>query len=182
MASGKAFPGPYTPLFQHSIRTSNIEEPRMDLLRYSLALIHPSPPERLPYLAGMVQFGNSPRFVGIEQSIDADNIADYDLAMGDDARGDVEATAGRVDAICSLYPGAFPTVNPVNRFKCSIAEELARITGIDAGLVYSAWRLIISLDLKGDLELPVTNLVEAVPNPFPLTQFLQTFPLLSHIR
>jgi hypothetical protein len=37
---------------------------------------------------------------GFGQSIDADNTTDYDLAMGDDAREDVKATAGRVDAIC----------------------------------------------------------------------------------
>jgi hypothetical protein len=35
-----------------------------------------------------------------EQSIDAENTTDYDLAMGDDAREDVKATPGRVDAIC----------------------------------------------------------------------------------
>jgi hypothetical protein len=35
-----------------------------------------------------------------EQPIDAENTTDYDLAMGDDAREDVKATAGRVDVIC----------------------------------------------------------------------------------
>ena len=75
-----------------------------------------------------------------------------------------------------------PTVNPVDIFKCTIAEELARINGIDAGLVYSAQRLTNSLGLKGDLELPVTTLVEAVINLFLHTQFLQAFPSLCHIR
>ena len=35
-----------------------------------------------------------------EQSIDAENTTDYDLAIRDNAREDVKATAGRVDAIC----------------------------------------------------------------------------------
>jgi hypothetical protein len=101
MASDKAFPGPYTPLFQHSIRTPNTEESRMDLdtLFFGVETSFPT----------LNDYPTSPRWSNlgilrdpweIEQSIDTENTTDYDLAIGDGAREDVKATAGRVDAIC----------------------------------------------------------------------------------
>jgi hypothetical protein len=101
MASDKDFPVLYTPLFQHSIRMPNTEESRMDLdtLFFGIETSFPT----------LKDYPTSPKWSNlgilrdsceIGQSIDADNTTDYDLAMGDDAREDVKATAGRVDAIC----------------------------------------------------------------------------------
>jgi len=55
------------------------------------------------------------------------------------------------------YSGAFPSINPVDIFRCVITEELAKITELDASLIYPAIEWTSTLD-KGDLILAVPRL------------------------
>jgi hypothetical protein len=56
-----------------------------------------------------------------------------------------------------VYSGAFPSINPVDIFRCVITEELAQITGLDTNFIYPALEWTSSLD-KGDLILAVPRL------------------------
>ncbi|TGZ84166.1 arginyl-tRNA synthetase [Ascodesmis nigricans] len=56
-----------------------------------------------------------------------------------------------------VFPGSNPTSNPVDVFRCYIAEELAKISGVDIELVYPALEWTQSMD-KGDLILAVPRL------------------------
>jgi arginyl-tRNA synthetase len=55
------------------------------------------------------------------------------------------------------YSGAFPSINPVDIFRCVITEELAAITKLDASLIYPALEWTSTLE-KGDLVLAVPRL------------------------
>jgi arginyl-tRNA synthetase len=55
------------------------------------------------------------------------------------------------------YSGAFPSINPVDIFRCVITEELAQITGLDTGFIYPTLEWTSTLD-KGDLILAVPRL------------------------
>lgn len=56
-----------------------------------------------------------------------------------------------------VYSGAFPSINPVDIFRCVITEKLAEITELDASLIYPALEWTSTLD-KGDLILAVPRL------------------------
>jgi arginyl-tRNA synthetase len=56
-----------------------------------------------------------------------------------------------------VYNGAVPSLNPVDIYRCVITEELAKITELDASLIYPALEWTSTLD-KGDLILAVPRL------------------------
>ena len=56
----------------------------------------------------------------------------------------------------SKFPNCFPSLNPVDVYREHIAEELAKITGLDAEKIFSRIAWTNSLD-KGDLVLPVRD-------------------------
>jgi arginyl-tRNA synthetase len=55
------------------------------------------------------------------------------------------------------YSGAVASINPVDIFRCVITEELAKITELDASLIYPALEWTSVLD-RGDLILAVPRL------------------------
>lgn len=57
----------------------------------------------------------------------------------------------------SAYSGAFPSINPVDIFRCVITEELAKIAELEASFIYPALEWTNTLD-KGDLLLAVPRL------------------------
>jgi arginyl-tRNA synthetase len=56
-----------------------------------------------------------------------------------------------------LYEEAFPSLNPVDIFRCFITEELSKITGVDKKLIYPSLAWTNTLD-KGDLTLATPRL------------------------
>ena len=62
----------------------------------------------------------------------------------------------------SVYNGAVPSINPVDIFRCVITEELAKITELDASLIYPALEWTSTLE-KGDLILAVPRLRVSAP-------------------
>lgn len=56
-----------------------------------------------------------------------------------------------------IAPGAQPTSNPVDIFRCYIAKELSQISGVSLDLVYPALEWTKSME-QGDLILAVPRL------------------------
>lgn len=56
-----------------------------------------------------------------------------------------------------IYERSFPSLNPIDIFRSSITEELARITQLDSTQLYPALEWANTLD-KGDLLLAVPRL------------------------
>ncbi|GKZ17015.1 hypothetical protein AbraIFM66951_005743 [Aspergillus brasiliensis] len=75
----------------------------------------------------------------------------------------------------SKFPNCFPSLNPVDVYREHIAEELAKITGLDAEKIFSRIAWTNSLD-KGDLVLPIPSL-QIKKNPQELCKELaEKFP------
>ncbi|KAI5456879.1 arginyl-tRNA synthetase [Mariannaea sp. PMI_226] len=60
-------------------------------------------------------------------------------------------------ALSSLYPAAFPHLNPLDKFRVAIADEISAITGVDGNLVFNSLDRFSSLS-KGDLVLALPRL------------------------
>ncbi|EFY84312.1 arginyl-tRNA synthetase [Metarhizium acridum CQMa 102] len=67
--------------------------------------------------------------------------------------------------LSTIYPAAFPYLNPLDRFRIAIAEELSIITGADRNLIFDSLDRSTSLN-KGDLLLAVPRL--RVKNSLPI--------------
>lgn len=55
------------------------------------------------------------------------------------------------------FPNSYPDVNPVDIYRTHIATLLAKVTGVDAAIIYPVLQWTLTLD-KGDLILPVPAL------------------------
>lgn len=62
-----------------------------------------------------------------------------------------------VNGEASKFPNSFPELNPIDAYREHVATELAKITGVDAQIIYPVIQWTQTLD-KGDLVLPVPAL------------------------
>ncbi|KAF4986065.1 hypothetical protein FDECE_16143 [Fusarium decemcellulare] len=58
----------------------------------------------------------------------------------------------------AAYPAAFPSLNPLDRYRVAIANEVSSITGADAKLVFESLDRFSSLNKGGDLVLALPRL------------------------
>ncbi|KGO54872.1 Aminoacyl-tRNA synthetase, class 1a, anticodon-binding [Penicillium expansum] len=82
----------------------------------------------------------------------------------------VEALSLQSTAQKSQFAGCFPTLNPIDIYRQHIAEELSKVSGIDAQKIYPRIAWTSTLD-KGDLSLPVASL-QVKQNPVELAKDL----------
>ncbi|PUU73567.1 tRNA synthetases class I (R)-domain-containing protein [Tuber borchii] len=76
----------------------------------------------------------------------------------------------------TLFPDSNPTTNPIDVYRCYIADVLAPITGVDIKLVYPALEWTQNLE-KGDLILAAPRLRIPGKNPSELTkEWAEKFP------
>lgn len=64
----------------------------------------------------------------------------------------------------TAYPNANPELNPVDIYRSHITDQLARITGVDPGIILRALQWTQTLD-NGDLVLPVPALRQKGKKP-----------------
>ncbi|GAT26671.1 arginyl-tRNA synthetase [Aspergillus luchuensis] len=97
------------------------------------------------------------------------------MTSASDLAVSVEGLSIQSTSETSKFPNCFPSLNPVDVYREHIAEELAKITGLDAEKIFSRIAWTNSLD-KGDLVLPVPSL-QIKKNPQELCkELVEKFP------
>ncbi|KAI5804586.1 hypothetical protein EDC01DRAFT_610726 [Geopyxis carbonaria] len=82
----------------------------------------------------------------------------------------------KVEESLNVYPNSNPTSNPVDIYRCYVAEALAKVSGVDIDLVYPALEWTQTFD-KGDLILAVPRLRIKGKKPDDLAQeWAEKFP------